>query len=630
MKIQSIFLPFILIVFAVSSSSAQNCWSQVWGDDFNGTSLSTTDWIYDTGTGFDGGWGNNEYEYYTNTTQNVSVSGGYLNLTARYSNNYNGSGKNFTSGRILTRDKHYWKYGRFEASIKLPANTGTWPAFWMLPQSSPYGGWPTSGEIDIMENRGDVINKISGTLHYGNPSPNNKYDSDTYVKSSGNFADGFHLFAVEWEPGEIRFYVDGVLYKTETQTPNSLNPASNNAVTWPWDQDFYIIFNMAIGGWYTNNPAESSITGGNTSWSATMQVDYVKVYTDLSGGELTGSIDGKSSALYQETNLTYSIPATSGATYVWTVDQGTIVSGQGTNAIIVNWGTQSGSVSVSKTISCGSADYTLPVTVMPVSCGVMLEDFENIRFTDYGLINGQLSQKVDNPNSSIENNSPYCAQYVRNASEQYDVLIVANPGLGDADLIENGSKSFMFDVYSNAAGRNIEFTLENSNVSTPSNYPSGRHSTYRATTTKVNAWETLKFAWVASPDAALAGTSVNQLTMLFMPNTYTNTTFYYDNILLTDNSCPLPTTATKDATQNSMNLFPNPATDLVTLQLNNDIHSGQVKIEIFENTGRLLFETAQTVSDDETTLSVSELKAGYYLVKITQGDYSSVKALYKK
>ncbi len=530
-------LLFLLFILTVSNFNlkAQTCWSEVWKDDFTGTALNTTDWSYDTGAGFDGGWGNNEKEYYTNTTQNVSVSGGYLNLTARYNANYLGSGKNFTSGRIHTRNKHSWKYGRMEASMKLPGGTGIWPAFWMLAESSPYGGWPTSGEIDIMEYRGDLTTKIDGTLHYGNASPNNRYDGSPYTLSSGNFTTGFHLFAVEWEPNEIRWYVDGILFKTETKTPNTLNPASNNAVVWPWDQDFYMILNLALGGWYSGNPSDNAISGGSTTWTANVEVDYVKVYTDLSGGSLTGNIAGNSSATPSKVGLVYSIPATAGATYAWTVTSGTITAGQGTDIITVTWGTASGSVSVLKTVTCGNATYTLPVTIMPSTCGTMLEDFENIRFPSYGFINGQLTPKVVNPSSSTQNTSPFCAQYIRNASEQYDVLIVNNPAVGDADLIKTNQKRFMFDVYSNAAGRNIEFTLENNTIATPANYPTGRHSTYRATTTLVNQWETLTFILVATPDAALAGTNINQLTILFSPDTYTGPTFYYDNIMLSEN-----------------------------------------------------------------------------------------------
>ncbi len=335
------------------------------------------------------------------------------------------------------------------------------------------------------------------------------------------------------------------MFKTVTRDPNNLNPPSNNAVNWPWDQDFFLILNVAVGGWYSGNPEESAIINGNTSWSANMQVDYVKVYTDLSGGELTGSINGKTSVLPGETGILYSIPATEDATYAWSASNGSIVSGNGTNSVEVTWGTGSGTVEVVKTIDCGSASYTLPVTIMPVSCGTMLEDFEFTRFSNYGYIHGQLNPKENNPAPSAENTSPVCAQYIRNPAEEFDVIVVENPNIGNADLIENNTKRFMMDVYSNAAGRNIEITLENSNTSSAP-YPTGRHSTYRATTTVANAWETLTFEHIASPEPGLAGTSVNRLVLLFTPGSYNSHTFYFDNLLL--NETPAAGTITGAAT----------------------------------------------------------------------------------
>jgi len=250
----------------------------IFRDEFDGTSLDGTKWTIETGNGCPNlcGWGNNEKEYYTDLTQNVSVSGGYLNLTARYSPAY-ATGSDFTSGKINSKGKFDRTYGRFEAKMKLPSGTGLWPAFWMLPTSNVYGGWPTSGEIDIMENRGDQNNIVGSTLHYGSAFPNNQYDATSYTLTNGSFMNSFHEYAVEWEPGKMHFYVDGFLVKTETQNPNTLNPASNNSVTWPWDQQFYIILNLAVGGWYSGDPSTSQITAA-TTFPQSLQVDYVRVY----------------------------------------------------------------------------------------------------------------------------------------------------------------------------------------------------------------------------------------------------------------------------------------------------------------------------------------------------------------
>jgi beta-glucanase (GH16 family) len=525
----------LLILIAMQVSLFGQCWVQVWSDEFNGTSLDANNWSYDIGNGCPGlcGWGNNEKEYYTNNSNNVSVSGGSLNITARYSANYLGSGSDFTSGKIHTRNKLDWMYGKFEASIKLPSGTGTWPAFWMLPKDNAYGGWPTSGEIDIMEYRGDYTNKVDGTLHYGNSFPNNRYDGTAYTLSSGNFTSAYHLFTVEWEPGEIRWYMDGILYKTETETPNSLNPASNNAVVWPWDKNFYMILNLAVGGWYPGNPSTSTIIGGDVNWTRTLNVDYVRVYSDLSGGAFSDPISGNTS-IFKNQSVTYSNSSTAGATYNWSVTGGTIASGQGTNSISVDWATSDGTVSLAKTLGCGTGNFSLDATLQPTHCGTTLEDFENNRFNNYGYINGVLSTKVTNPASNADNTSDFCGKYERNPTEAYDVIIFETPNIGNADAFKNGIKRFAMDVYSNAAGRNIDITLENSATASPTNYPTGRHTTYRTTTTKVNQWETLYFTRISSPDAGTSGASVNRLVLMFIPGTATGVTFYFDN-LITDN-----------------------------------------------------------------------------------------------
>lgn len=540
MRILLILPTLILLQFSLT---AQHCWVQVWADEFGGTAIDANNWSYETGNGCPGlcGWGNNEKEYYTNSSQNINVSGGYLNITAKYSSNYNGSGSDFTSGKIVSRNKQDWKYGKFEANVKLPAGLGLWPAVWLLPSNNEYGGWPTSGEIDIMEYRGDQTNKVDGTLHYGNGWPNNLHDGNPYTLPSGNFTSAFHLFAVEWEPGEIRWYVDGNLYKTETQSPNTLDPASNNAVNWPWDKDFFMILNLAVGGWYTGDPSTASIINGNTSWARTMQVDYVRVYSDLSGGAFDDPISGNTSILKNQSGSNYTISSNAGATYAWNVTGGTIASGQGTNSISVNWGASNGSVGLTKTLTCGSANFSLNTTLQPTHCGTTIEDFENNRPSGYGYIHGQFTQNVANPGASTENNSPTCARYVRNPAEQYDVLVLNKTDLGDANLFKNGIKRFAMDVYSNTSGRVVEITLETSTAFS-NNYPTGRHTTYRATTTKVNQWETLYFSRVGIPDAGATATDIQRLVLFFVPGTATNATFYWDN-LITDHQ-PLTSSIT--------------------------------------------------------------------------------------
>lgn len=263
-------LSLICISLIANNLQGQCGGTLIWSDEFNGSSLNTSNWTYDIGDGCPSlcGWGNNELEYYTNSTNNVRVGSGVLTIETRAENM---GGRNFTSGKIHTNGKFSQTYGRFEASLRLPNGNGLWPAFWMLATAN---NWPTSGEIDIMEFRGDILNRASGTLHYGNPWPGNLNDGSDYFHSVNDLHTNFHTYAVEWEPGEIRWYFDNVRFKTEIQTPNSLNPPSNNANTWPWNTPFYFILNQAVGGWFTGvtDPANVTINKG------TFEIDYVRVY----------------------------------------------------------------------------------------------------------------------------------------------------------------------------------------------------------------------------------------------------------------------------------------------------------------------------------------------------------------
>ncbi|MCT8137048.1 carbohydrate binding domain-containing protein [Anaerobacillus sp. CMMVII] len=274
---------FSMVVGANEMDEAQDDWTLVWSDEFEGDELDGTKWTRDLGNGFfqaDGtfipGWGNEELQSYQD--DNVRVENGKLILEGRKETVTDRTGTyNYTSGKVHTQGKFSQKYGRFEASIKLPEGQGYWPAFWMMPEEDVYGGWAASGEIDIMENAGSHLNKIGGAIHYGGQWPNNTYTAKDYYFPDGKDITDFNLYAVEWEPGEIRWYVNDVLYQTVnnwSSTSNG-NPAKFSYPA-PFDQEFYIILNLAIGGWYGGNPNDT------TPFPGEMLVDYVRVY------ELTG------------------------------------------------------------------------------------------------------------------------------------------------------------------------------------------------------------------------------------------------------------------------------------------------------------------------------------------------------
>lgn len=265
-------LPLLALVLCARPDTARATYSLVWADEFNGTALDTGKWGYDIGTGCPDlcGWGNAELQYYR--SQNVSVSGGQLAITARAESF---GGREFTSGKIVTRDKHSFLYGRMEMRAKLPKGSGMWPAFWMMPQDDAYGTWAASGEIDIMESA-NAMDYVAGTIHYGGQFPQNTFSGGSYSPPGADFSDGYRIYAVEWEPDEMRWYVDDVLYSTKTSNDWFTNTAPGNPRA-PFDQPFYLILNAAVGGNYTGCTSPGCIT---TDLPQEFLVDYVRVYAD--------------------------------------------------------------------------------------------------------------------------------------------------------------------------------------------------------------------------------------------------------------------------------------------------------------------------------------------------------------
>jgi beta-glucanase (GH16 family) len=243
-------------------------WSLAWSDEFDGSANSPIDssrWTAEVGGN---GWGNQELEYYTNRIDNAYQSNGSLIIKA-LKETYTGSDnvtRNYTSARLITKNKFTAKYGRIEARLKIPFGQGMWPAFWSLGDNIDSVGWPSCGEMDIMENIGREPSVIHGTLHGPGYSGGNGLSSSFSLTNNSHFADDYHVFAVEWEPGVVRFYCDGILYKT--RTPADLPPGT----TWAFDHPFFLILNVAVGGSWPGSPDATTV------FPQTMSVDYVRVY----------------------------------------------------------------------------------------------------------------------------------------------------------------------------------------------------------------------------------------------------------------------------------------------------------------------------------------------------------------
>lgn len=254
-------------------------WTLVWNDEFDGESLDRTKWDYQYGNGGEygiSGWGNNEWQYYLGRPENVSVEDGKLVITACKEDNI------YTSGRIRTITNQgevlfSTAYGRLEARIKCPVGEGLWPAFWMLPvDESVYGRWAASGEIDIMEAKGRLPEQFSGAAHYGWTWPDNVSSHEEYTFEGGRDITDFHVYAIEWEAEEIRWYVDDICYFTldKWYSKNSKGEAFPEGA--PFDKPFYILLNMAVGG---NFDPQADVS--KAEFPARMEVDYVRVYHAL-------------------------------------------------------------------------------------------------------------------------------------------------------------------------------------------------------------------------------------------------------------------------------------------------------------------------------------------------------------
>lgn len=348
----------------------------VWQDEFDGTALDTSKWNYELGYYISDdpnswGWGNAELQHYTNSAQNVFLQDGMLNIRAlndpksfpqdpsRYAQ--------YSSGRINTKDKFSFQYGRVDFRAKLPTGDGLWPAFWMLPEDAVYGAWAASGEIDVMEAKGRLPGTVSGAVHFGGQWPVNRYIAGEYHFPAGQtFANDHHVYTLIWEEDDFKWYVDGKFFFKVTRDQWYSVAAPNNPNA-PFDQPFYLIMNLAVGGHF-----DGGRTPDPSDIPATMQVDYVRVYHP-SGGENPGNVAVTGVTLNpasaqvevgQNVQLTANV-APSNATnkqVSWSVSNPAVAS---VNAQGVVTGLSPGTATVTVTTADGNKTAVSAITVVP-------------------------------------------------------------------------------------------------------------------------------------------------------------------------------------------------------------------------------------------------------------------------
>jgi beta-glucanase (GH16 family) len=328
-----------LSFIAINSSSlkAQNR-RLVWAEEFNATIIDRSIWSFNMGPS------NDNVHYYTDRSDNARIESGILRILA-LKESYEGF--NYTAALLSTKNSINWRYGRMEARIKLPGTNGFVPAFWMMPVDDQYGWWPLSGEIDIMEHPTNSVDKIGCGVHFGvygsttGPEPRNALirvpDAET----------AFHVYAIEWTPDKIDFYIDNNKHLT-------FNNDHGGFLTWPFNQPFYIILDVAVGGSWVGNPDASTV------FPAVMEVDYVRVYQYMNDVAIIGA----DFVPYNSQSISYSVPDIAGASYAWSVPgDARIVSGQNTHQIAVDWGIFGGDISVVLTTGDGSFEKNYPVKV---------------------------------------------------------------------------------------------------------------------------------------------------------------------------------------------------------------------------------------------------------------------------
>lgn len=240
----------------------------VWEDDFDGPTLDYSKWECEVNAL---GGGNNELQIYTDQARNVRLENGCLVLEAhRETTTLSGAVRDYSSGRVRTKHRGDWCYGRFEIRAKLPKGPGIWPAIWMLPTDEKYGPWAASGEIDIMELLGHEPHQIMGTIHYGAAWPQNTSDgSENFRLETGDFSDGFHVFRIDWDETGMKWFCDDQLFR---ETPASRWFSKSASSPAPFNERFHILLNIAVGGNWPGNPNDQTI------FPQQMLVDWVRVY----------------------------------------------------------------------------------------------------------------------------------------------------------------------------------------------------------------------------------------------------------------------------------------------------------------------------------------------------------------
>lgn len=594
MRYIRIILNLLVISYLPALAQSTDCFNLVWADEFEVSgNPDPLQWNFETGGG---GWGNNELQTYTSNSENSYVTNGTLKIVARKSE----SGQ-WTSARMVTSGKASWKYGKMEIRAKLPLGRGTWPALWMMPQYSGYGTWPKSGEIDIMEHVGYDPGKVYGTVH------TEAYNHKLGTQKGGNTAvsnvhSEFHTYAIEWADDFIKWFVDGNHYFTFINENKSYRE-------WPFDQPFFMILNVAIGGdWGGAQGIDPALT------EATMEIDYVRIYSK----SLEKPVISGPSAVSSGEQVTFTTKAYQNIVYQWNWPEGvTMLSGEGTNSLNVAWNNLPGNLKVKIISPCDTVESDpLNISVLSNPGGEYLDiplvdSSEKILWSVWPGTGNTINLRHENGELVVSFNiidplqNPYIfidLSYIYNLTRHKEMLVdlLATSGSGPSNL--------RFDLLDNKLQNDLNDLFKIASVTADGQYHSYNNLFSMNTGTGYNP-DKIKQIRLYLNYGLLGkkGSGEFRLKNLKMRNP--NYTF----IRLTEK-------------KSDLNIFPNPSDNFINIRSDKPFS----EIRITELNGKIL-KLISGNPENSVQVYVSFLPSGNYLVTVSeQGKWAETIKLIKK
>ena len=570
------------VKYTIYATAPDNSMYLVWSDEFEGTEIDTTYWNFRSGA---------EYavlHYYTDRPENITVQGGYLYHTARKENYM---GRNYTSAGILTNQKLYWKYGRFEARVKLPSTPNLVAAFWMVHEEGKYGWWPESGEIDIFEVFTGNVNRIYGNI--GTSVYNHIFGSEIaqgYIDID-HASDEFHVYALEWNDDSISFFVDDALFYT-FQNENT------GFENWPFDQPFHILMTLAVVDEFEEESGE-------------MITDYIRVYQKFEDVGISGE-----NCVYKHTIQDYQGPVIEGASYTWSVpEEVQLLSGQETDRIQVKWNKTGGNIDLTVSSNENVNEIMYPVSV---SDNLLRNSgFEKgTKYWEVGSGSGYARFFLKNDCMPLDNN---CVEVIISELGYYPFDIMIRQI--DVPLEAGNEYEGIFWARSEDSGNEMDIVFINSEE--PYNVVYSKHYTL------TEEWKEYGFSFVPSQDYKV---------IFKLDIGYQIGTLYFDNLSLImkdgsgieDDFGSSPPSRFFFLDQN----YPNPFNSVTEIMyfLPKSCH---VSLAIYSILGQkmiVLVDEQQTagykrVCWDGRNLKGKEVTSGIYFYKIQTGEYTETKMM---